>query len=45
MGRESSSRRFGEISNFPKKPMKFFIILRKSMPTQMEVNRVGRKHS
>lgn len=46
MGRESSLRRqIGEISSFPKRPIKFYIILSKSIPTRMEADRAGRKHS
>ena len=42
MGRHRSQRsQFGEVSSFPKKPMKFQIILSKIMPTRKEADRVG----
>lgn len=41
MGRERSYRSQLEMASFPKRPMKFHIILSKSMPTKMEVDRAG----
>lgn len=44
-GERSQRSQSGEISSFPKKPMKFYIILNKSTATTMKTDRDGGEYS